>query len=717
MDQPVHCGLKRFRIVPCKWIFDDQMAFRLWTVPVVLLIVAVLSYGLYANQLGFYWDDWSYAWTRVFQGLKGLLTFSSQVRPMRPYFEIIFTPILGINPFAWQIYGILLRWLTAVAVWWFLRQVWPGIVRPLFMVALFYLIYPGFSQQSMAQTYHYFLFFLMVSSLSCGLMIRAVRKPKQFWPAMIAALVLSVLNLFSSEYYFGLELLRPFFLWIALEAPVNNWQVRLGRAVRLYFPFALVLGIYLYWRVFIFKFPTYQPWLFRDLQAAPAQTLMTLIQTAIHSLYSASLEAWFKVVQTPVLTSGGARFAAFYPWLVIGCLVGLILYQSRLPIQNVQPAPPESSRKYSRQFIAAGLIGMLTAGLPSYVSYLPVQLGFPYDRFTLAFMLGVSLLLTGILELLPEAAHRVALASVLAALALGVHLYNGYLYRNEWDLQKSFFWQLSWRVPGLEPDTALLSDDQTFPYTDDEGLTFPLNWMYSPENTSDRFDYSIKNISARLGGSLPSLDRGATVLGEYFSAHFKGSTDQVIVYYFNPPSCLRILNPEYDHNIVFLPLSDWETTGQLTIQDVRFLPEYTAEALPLSDPSRVVPDPEQPAAPPAYFFGPEPKHTWCYYFEKADLARQESDWEGAARLGDQALANFVYPKDISEYLVFIEAFTHLKRWGDAQALTRRVTDLTSLLMPSLCAVWQRAEQAVYLSDSERAFIVGMEQELQYCPNP
>jgi hypothetical protein len=59
--------------------------------------------------------------------------------------------------------------------------------------------------------------------------------------------------------------------------------------------------------------------------------------------------------------------------------------------------------------------------------------------------------------------------------------------------------------------------------------------------------------------------------------------------------------------------------------------------------------------PPASIFGDEPTHEWCYYYQKASLARQQGDWQSVAALGDKALAEGFYPSDKIEWLPFMQA--------------------------------------------------------------
>jgi hypothetical protein len=62
--------------------------------------------------------------------------------------------------------------------------------------------------------------------------------------------------------------------------------------------------------------------------------------------------------------------------------------------------------------------------------------------------------------------------------------------------------------------------------------------------------------------------------------------------------------------------------------------------------------------PESVFFGNEPAHNWCYYYEKASLARQKGDWQEVARLGKEAAALKYQPADLTEWMPFLEAYAN-----------------------------------------------------------
>jgi hypothetical protein len=175
-----------------------------------------------------------------------------------------------------------------------------------------------------------------------------------------------------------------------------------------------------------------------------------------------------------------------------------------------------------------------------------------------------------------------------------------------------------------------------------------------------------------------------------------------------------VLHPVYDRDLPLAPRTgeiadEWLETG------VPILPRTAAQALELSNLEQIVQTKKDEVALPSVF-GPEPSHTWCYYFEKADLARQVGDWEKVSDIGDQVFSIPYYPDDLSEYLPFVEAYARTGRWEDARDLTRDAANAMPILEPALCAVWQRVE-ADSSTTIPYAQIEKMKTELGYCPYP
>jgi hypothetical protein len=236
--------------------------------------------------------------------------------------------------------------------------------------------------------------------------------------------------------------------------------------------------------------------------------------------------------------------------------------------------------------------------------------------------------------------------------------------------------------PGLEENTLLLVNDLPVTFYSDNSLTAPLNWIYAPENHSDRMSYLLYYPSVRLEGGLTSLPKGQKIEQDYLAANFHGSTAQIVAVFYEPPACLRVLDAQVD-------------------AFNRMLPPAIRSAALLSSPAHILPQ-EAGAVLPAHLYGAEPIHSWCYYFSRADLARQQGSWEKVAALGDQALSLGDYPNDPSERMPFIEGYAHTGQWARALQQTEEAAEITPLMQVPLCRLWKRIAETTPMSPEKEA---------------
>jgi hypothetical protein len=88
-------------------------------------------------------------------------------------------------------------------------------------------------------------------------------------------------------------------------------------------------------------------------------------------------------------------------------------------------------------------------------------------------------------------------------------------------------------------------------------------------------------------------------------------------------------------------------------------------------------------------FGAELEHAWCYFYEKAELGRQQLDWQQVVRLYNQAQQEGLEPSVPVENLVFIEAFAHTGKVDTALKLTERTLKQQENLCPAIYTLWDR----------------------------
>jgi len=644
-----------------------SIASSVYSVPLALLVAAALAYGLLIPQLGFYWDDLPISWIRYQFGTEAMRLYFSTSRPVWGELYQITTRLLPRLPIYWQVFALFWRWLGAVLVWAVMRELWPHRRRIALSVSLFFLLYPGFNQQWISFLYTHFFIVLCFFILSLLLMLWSFRSPRRYLPLTLAAMLFSGLNVWMMEYFFFLEMIRPFiiFSFLARNGPAGARPGIKDLALRTLTKWLPYLAVWLadvLYRLFVFTNLAYQNELLPDMQAAPLATALGLTGAVFRDLWLVSAGAWAQVWHFPNPRVDGPLTTLLYAAvvLIVAALSALLLAYSR---------EAEGRPRSALWPIGLGLIGMLTAGGPYWLARVDMSLAFPANRFTLSFMLGVSLLLAGLLELAPRRL-RISLIALLVGLAAGRQALWADAFRHDWASHKALFWQMTWRAPGLEPDTIVLINQGALDFYADNSIGAALNWIYDPENRGRQIHYVFFYPTSRLGGSLPGLEPGLPVNYTFLIGTFTGNTSQTIALYYQPPGCLRLLDPDIDPENRFIPLASLMREGARLSSAQWILPDSNVR---------------MPAV-----YGPEPEHGWCYYFERADLARQAQDWPGIVALGETAFKLDDHPNDPLERFVFIEGYAHAGDWARAGELSmdsyRVAPDYVG---PLLCRLWDR----------------------------
>lgn len=631
-------------------------------VPVVLLIVAALTYGLFFWERGFYWDEAPWTWIYYRLGPAALTKTFSTSRPFWGMIYQITMPLLGPYPWRWQLLMVILRWLTAVLVWMLLRQVWPKDERPALWGSLLFLVYPGLGQNFISLMYSHFYIVLNCFLFSLYLSVLALRQPARRIPLTLAALAFSVVNLLTLEYFYFLEFLRIVLFWIVMADP---WKERIRRVVRLFIPyFAVMIGV-TFWRLFFFENQnaSYSYVTLDLLRENPLLGIATLFRAIGMAFWETVVHAWMFPFESAGVDQVGLRVTILAALLVLASAILIALYLLFFSRSERRERAPVW------QMFLLGFASWLFAGGSFWLVGIEPQLHFSADRFTLPFILGSSLLLVAALSLLNSRPRlQYSLLALLISFSIGKQFETNIAYIRDWDVHHDLFWQMSWRIPAMEANAVIVSNDLPVTYFSDNSLSGPLNWIYSREGEMDHILYF---ISIRLNRGLPDLVPGLPIEQNYLAKTFHGNTSQLIVIDYSPPGCVRVLDPQIDSaNRLLVPL----LREAAALSNTSLIHEKNAVILPDS------------------LFAPEPAHAWCYYFEKAELARQFGDWEKVVELGDIAFKLDDHPNDPIERFVFIEGYAHMGDWERAVKLSQESYRVSkNYVGPLLCWLWQRIE--------------------------
>ena len=639
-------------------------------VPWLLLIFTLAAYIPLVGQMGFYWDDWPMLWFKITKGAEGFATAFDSDRPFLGYLYQLTASLLSNHPLEWQIITVILRWLITTAFWWMLHLLWPERKQEVFWISLLLAVYPGFKQMPIVYVWLNAFFMLLAYILSYGMMLKAMGSgTKKGWILWtIPSVLLFTFCTISTEYYIGLEISRGVFIWIFLARQAGFRNLSLGKkilkTILQWVPYIGVLGLFMFWRVFIFKFPSYQPVLLEQLSVKPLKTLFDLVIRIIEDAYTATWGAWVEFFSFPNHSDFELVSGKLF-WMVVFISFALILLTGFLYRYENNQDNKKERLTWCLTAMGLGLLMVLCPGLPYWVTMLPVRLSYPYDRFLLAFMFGSSIFIVGLVFFfLRTEWQRILVMSLFAAMAIGGHILNANSYRKDWGMQKDFAAQLITRIPELKPNTILMTDDNPLSYESDNSLTGLVNLALKPKEETDNLPYSVDMFTARFG-SIENYVNMRDIYQDFRGSLFWASNDQMVAFHYAPPACLRIIDPEQHSKL-------------------NIFPESYKNFIALSDPKgRIVPDSETRTFLFDEVFQEPLPQNWCYYFQKADLARQTENWEEITKIGDEVLP-VMKAKEASEYFVFTEAYIRLNRWDDAMVMFKRIHEEGKYLDQVLC---------------------------------
>jgi hypothetical protein len=640
---------------------------RNWLPPLLFLAVLIFAFGVLLPGLGFYWDDWPPILIEKMQNTQNFWEFYQYDRPFSAWTYVVLFPILGVKPLAWQIFTLGLRWLTTVFVWLSLREIWPTHRKQAIWAALIFAIYPSFDQQaiSVAFSQHWICYLFYVASIWA--MVKAVRTNTIAYGLL--SYILAAIQLWTMEYFAALELLRPFVLLIPASETKEGWGKRLVFMLKRWLPYLVIFSAFVYWRMFLLEFPGEDPnpiIIFDQLRESPLTALWQFFELSFQDTLFTLFGVWNQTIRGRAIELDSPFFR-----LVIGISflsAGVVWYALSSLRSKENDANPENAVQWEYQAMALGLTALLLGALPAWMAGRETTASFYSSRFSLASMFGAGLFIVGLLEwITPRYFVKITLVSTMILVTTNYHLRINDGYRDSWDAQKKFYWQLYWRAPYIEPNTPLISDNEVLLYAGGYATAMGMNLIYHEGALPENMAYWLFVLDDRLEGQMFRFRNQNSLEGELRNLHFSGeSTDSLIIDNSNQ-GCLQVY-------------ADGRAENSL-------LSDALQQIVPVSDLSRIHPETDR-LPPDPDIFGPEPDHTWCYYYEKADLARQLEGWEQVTRLGDEAINAGYAASDPKEWFVFIVGYGLTGNVDQAAALTQQVFETRGDYGLALCDLWK-----------------------------
>lgn len=653
----------------------SNINFPEWSKPLVFLAALGLAFGLMIPRLGIYQDDWLYFYNTYALGAAGLERFVFyDGAPFVYYINLALFSGLGFTPLYWHIASLLARWLTVIIFWLLLRRLWPNAPRQTFFAAVIFALYPFFTLQPMAVTYLHIWINYFFIGISLYFMVRAIQEPERFWQWTVISLLFEAITILSVEYYAGYEFLRPVIIWLVLAPSEKNLRVRTVKALKLWIPYLLVLGVYIYWRFFIYVIPIKnrnQPVIIETLLHQPLLGLWMIVTNLIPDVVLVVVSSWYKLLE-PGWLDFTVRINQFALFLVIfsGLLSYFYLTHQREPESSTQPSPA-----WAQQAFWFGLAVVVFGLIPPYVGgiFLNEKNSLWNSRFGLAPMLGAALIAVSLLEtLVASRKARILLMAIFIGLSAGWHLRYTNNFRLAWEKEIKFYQQLAVRIPSMAPNTALVSEGEVLSLMGDYPTAYAINTIYARRGAEEQehMKYWFYGLSTNFSKDYEEYVQGMVLFTRHRSMVYKGNSHENILFTFEPVSgqCLHIVRPQ-DASARTLPNSLRSISSLSAVDRIQngdgFSSFLSGE------------------------LGIQPADDWCNIYERADLARQNGDWEQVIRLWKDAQKTGFAPNDNFEYLPFLEAFLHTNQPDQALKLSALAAKSPPSMQPTVCDLWQR----------------------------
>ncbi len=612
----------------------------------LILMIAAVTYLPNLSQATVYRDDWYYVMDRLIGGPGIFQEMFSIDRPARgPLFEAYYQ-LFGVQPFPYHMSSFLWRVAGGLASLWLFRQLWPRQRLASFMMALLFVLYPGYLRWMEGFEDQPRILSSFLEALSIALTLQAIRTtrtvPKIF--VWMGSILTGWAYIALVDFAFGMEVFRLLcvFLLVNRSQETLSFVKRSISAVRAWGSAILIPLGFLFWRLFLFH--NERPTTDVGLQ------LGHLVASPFFTGAWWSVRLFQSVVNVAILAWGAPLFQNLFEIplsnimigiLIAGVAVVLLLWVSfllwKMEDDDTNKSDVVSSGRWQSEAIWVGLAGVFAGVLPVIVANRYVSFG-GYSHYALPASLASVMMVVGIISLINSRNVRFGIASVLVLLAVLTHYMASLYVLHEEQVIANFWQQVVWRAPGIKAETTLVVNYPSINYTEDvNAVAGPANFIYFPEQTNQipavyqlvalpQMDYATRDVL--VGNKRPYGYRTHVGKIRY--------DNMLVISQATENACVHIIN------------SQWPRYSEQDPDRILLLGQY-------SKVQNVLTNVRTPRLA-EFIFGPEPAHTWCYYYQQAELAVQEGNWEKIVQIGDQVSQLKLSPNDRIEWAPFLQAY-------------------------------------------------------------
>lgn len=615
---------------------------------IVLLIASALVYLPRLNQIGYLNDDWYLMYSAHAYGPQVFSDIFSVDRPARAFVLAPAYNLFGDNPLYYNISAYFFRLVAGICFLWLLRMLWPQHDRATWIAALLFLIYPGFLSQFNGIDYQSQLLSLALAMVSIALSLTALLTPNALMKGglFLISILAGWFYLGLVEYFLGLEVLRLAAMYILASRGAHSLKGKFTSGVQGALPGLFIPVIFLIWRIFFFESERSATNIGFQLEQFREVPLATGIWWLVR-LVSNGFEVVFLAWGIPLhqFLAQMSRIRDVLLALLVSGILLLWLFWFLKPPENEQTTVGQQP-DWRTEAMFLGFLTALAGLVPVILVNRQADFG-DFSRYTLASSAGSALVMVAILFFLSSRVVRMGILSLLVVAAVFSHHANAIRLVNDTNSLRAFWWQVSWRIPKLKEGTTLVANYPITTIQEDYFVWGPANLIYYPEGIPG------ERVRTPISAAVVNKDTLLKIV-----ANHKPEFD-------NRRSIRSVVDYQ---NILILSMPTQNSCVQVIDGNEPELSQFEEERImviaPFSD-TGLIDLASDPSFPPQVVFGSEPSHDWCYYYTKADLARQGENWNEVVRLGNEALERDLAPQDDIEWMPFLQAYAHA---GDVDRL-------------------------------------------------
>ena len=624
------------------WLGRDDKKFFLWA-SFALLLISALVYLPKLGALGYYNDDWYLVYDAYTQGPSIYHEVFRIDRPLRAYVMIASYHIFGLDPVLYNLSAYFFRFLSSLGFLWALRLLWPKQKAPILGMATLFLLYPGFLSQYNGIDYQSQMISLAFALFSIALTIKAIVTNDKFLKAVyfVFSLILGWIYLGLVEYFIGFEVLRFAAVFMLASRRKEKLLEKVFLTLQQSWGYLLIAGAFLVWNVFFFeneRKATSVTAQFGQLFASPVHTGLWWLVYLFQGLLDVLILTWAVPFRALVFNLRlrdfliGAGLAVF-----VAALTVLVFFWLSDDEDDVEETPPQREN-WQREALLLGIFSAAGGILPIIMVNRHLDF-FSYSRYTLGGSAGSVIAIIAFLFYLRQKAARISLLTMLVFLSAFTHFGNATKLELNTEATNEFWWQMSWRAPQIKEGTTLVVEYKNAEISEDYIVWGAANLLYYPEIPQE---IPLKTPLSALLLTPEHINKIRTTQGETnsngrgYDSHI--DFDNVLIAtQAGAGSCVRILDGQQSE------LSSFDSYRIQLVAPYSNIQSIATEAKPM--------------LPAENIFGSEPSHQWCYFYQKASLARQQGNWSEVLSLLEKALEEGFYPTDSIEWMPLLEAYT------------------------------------------------------------